>query len=134
MPLLQNIFLAFLFIVWIKQCTKTMKKMGKNTKLHDLWINHSICSLLKVSRVTLVNLISIITATSLIIHLLPYLFLSFWVIEFCRQHIISFACLFFLPIVFSVYNYEFFLFILLIYFFYLPRKWYFSLYGYMFDN
>jgi len=53
-----------------RQC----KKMDRNTKLHDLWINHSICSLLKVSRVTLVNLISIITATSLIIHLLPFVF------------------------------------------------------------
>jgi len=28
MPLLQNVFLAFLFIFWIKQYTKTMQKMG----------------------------------------------------------------------------------------------------------
>jgi len=69
MPLLQNIFLAFLFIVGIKQCMKTMQKMGRSTKFLDWWINHSLCSLLKVSRVALVNLISIITATSLIIHL-----------------------------------------------------------------
>jgi len=120
MLLLPNIFLAFLFIVWIKQCTKTIQKMGQNTKLLHLWINHSICSPLKVSR-----------ATSLIIHLLPFLF-SFWVIEFCRQNRISFACLFifyFLPIVFWVHNYEFFLFILLNNFFYWSQKWDFSLYA-----
>jgi len=76
MSLLQNIFLAFHFIVGIKQCMKTMQKMGRSTKLRDWWINHSLCSLLKVSRVALVNLISIITATSLIIHLY-HLFFSF---------------------------------------------------------
>ena len=64
---------------------KTMHQMGRNTKLLDWWINHSICSLLKVNRVTLVNLISLITATSLFIHFLPF---AFWVIKFFHQNII----------------------------------------------
>jgi len=40
--------------------------MGRNTKLQY--------GLLKVSRVTLVNLISLIIATSRFIHLLPFVF------------------------------------------------------------
>jgi len=108
MPLLQNIFLAFLFIVWIKQCRKTMHQMGRNTRLLDWWINHSICSLLKVSRVTLVNLISLITGTSLFIHFLPFVFsfLSYQVFS-SKYNLLNhcFVCLFiFLSVVFRVYN------------------------------
>jgi len=104
MPLLQNIFLAFLFIVGIKQCMKTMQKMGKNTKFLDWWINHSLCSFLKVSRVALVNLISIITATSLIIHLT----ICFFVFELLNYVVKIKSLLFFYRLSFGFITMSFF--------------------------
>jgi len=136
MPLQQSIFIAFLFIVWITECRKTMQRMERNTKLIDWWINHSICSLLKVSPATLVNLISLTTSTSLFIHLLPFdfKFSGYWILSSKYILFCMFICFIFYRLSFGFITLEFFLFTLLSYVFYLPRKWDFSLYGYMFEK